>query len=288
MAARKGLITFGLVSIPVALHVAARSTTLDFDLLHAKDKGRIKYKLWCQEEDEEVERAETVKGYKVGGGYVIMDDEDFDKAEQATSRSIDVRQFVDLAAVDPVYLETSYWVGPQEDSERAYEVLLRAMTRKKKGAVVTFVMGRRQHYALLRPDDDKMALHTLYYGDEVRPLEADWKHPKPGDKEIGFAEQLIDALSSDFTPEKYEDEYRQALLEIIRAKAEGKDVEAPAVEKPPAKVRNLMDALRQSVDAVRKPLAMAEGRGAERAAGTRRRQRRSGIRRATRAVKKAA
>jgi DNA end-binding protein Ku len=275
MAARKGLITFGLVSIPVALHVAARSTTLDFDLLHAKDKSRIKYKLWCQEEDAEVRRKETVKGYKVGSGYV--DDEDFEKAEQATSRSIDVRHFVDLDAVDPIYLETSYWVGPQEDSERAYEVLLRAMTRKKKGAVVTFVMGRRQHYALLRPDGDKMALHTLYYGDEVRALEADWKHPKPGDKEIGFAEQLIDALSSDFTPEKYEDEYRETLLKIIRAKAEGKEVEPP-----PAKVRNLMDALRQSVDAVRKPLATAEGRGAARAAGKRRGQR------AMRTVKKAA
>ena len=277
MAIRKGVITFGLVSIPVALHVAARSTTLDFDLLHEKDKSRIKYKLWCQAEDEEVKRTETVKGYKVEGGYVVMDDEDFEKAEQATSRSIEVRHFVDLDAVDPVYLETSYWVGPQEDSERAYEVLLRAMTRKKKGAVVTFVMGRRQHYAVLRPDDDKLVLHTLYYGDEVRALEADWKHPRPGDKEVGFAEQLIEALSGDFTPEKYEDEYRETLLKIIRAKARGEELAPPAAEKPPAKVRNLMDALRQSVDAARKPLARAGQR-----------QRRPGLRRATRAGRKAA
>jgi DNA end-binding protein Ku len=288
MAARKGVITFGLVSIPVALHVAARSTTLDFDLLHAKDKGRIKYKLWCQAEDEEVKRTETVKAYKIGGDYVVLDDEDFEKAEQATSRSIEVRHFVDLDAVDPIYLETSYWVGPQEDSERAYEVLLRAMSRKKKAAVVTFVMNRRQQYALLRPDEDKMALHTLYYGDEVRPLDADWKHPKPGDKEVAFAEQLIEALSADFTPEKYEDEYRETLLKIIRAKAEGKEVEAPAAERPPAKVRNLMDALRQSVDAVRKPLARAEGRGAGRAARRARRPRRTTIRRALRAGRKAA
>jgi DNA end-binding protein Ku len=272
MAARKGLITFGLVSIPVALHVAARSTTLDFDLLHAKDKSRIKYKLWCQEEDEEVKRAETVKAYKMGGGYVVMDDEDFEKAEQATSRSIEVRHFVDLDAVDPVYLETSYWVGPQADSERAYEVLLRAMARKKKAAVVTFVMSRRQHYALLRADDDKMALHTLYYGDEVRDLPTDWKRARPADKEITFAEQLIDSLSSDFTPEKYEDEYRATLLKIVRAKAKGRDLDMPSVEKPPAKVSNLMDALRQSVDAVRKP----------------RRQRRPGPRRAVRVGKEAA
>ena len=178
-----------------------------------------------------------------------------------------------------------HWVGPQEDSERAYEVLLRAMTRRKKAAVVTFVMSRRQHYALLRADDDKMALHTLYYGDEVRPLDADWKHPKPGDKEITFAEQLIDSLSADFTPDKYEDEYRQTLLKIIRAKADGKKVELPAADRPPAKVRNLMDALRQSVDAVRKPLARAEGRGARRAAGRARRPRQT---RAPRVARKAA
>jgi DNA end-binding protein Ku len=288
MAVRKGVITFGLVSIPVQLHVAARSTTLDFDLLHEKDKSRIKYRLWCQEEDQEVRRAETVKGYKVGGGYVVIDDDDFEKAEQATSRSIEVRHFVELDAVDPVYLETSYWVGPQEDSERAYEVLLKAMTRKKRGAVVTFVMSRRQHYALLRPDDDKLVLHTLYYGDEVRALEADWKQSRPGDKEIGFAEQLIEALSGDFTPEKYQDEYRETLLKIIRAKAEGEEPALPPAERPPAKVRNLMDALRQSVDAARKPLARAEGRGAERAAGALQRRRRPGLRRARRPARKAA
>jgi DNA end-binding protein Ku len=149
------------------------------------------------------------------------------------------------------------------------------MTRKKKGAVVTFVMGRRQHYAVLRPDDDKLVLHTLYYGDEVRALPADWKHPRPGDKEVGFAEQLIESLSGDFTPEKYEDEYRETLLKIIRAKARGEELAPPATERPPAKVRSLIDALRQSVDAARKPLARAG-------------QRRTGLRRATRAGKKAA
>jgi DNA end-binding protein Ku len=136
-------------------------------------------------------------------------------------------------------------------------------------------MSRRQHYALLRADDDKMALHTLYYGDEVRDLPTDWKRARPADKEITFAEQLIDSLSSDFTPEKYEDEYRATLLKIVRAKAKGRDLDMPSVEKPPAKVSNLMDALRQSVDAVRKPLARAGRRGAGRAARQPRRQRRA-------------
>src|SRR5436309_8161676 len=154
MAARKGIITFGLVSIPVELHVAARSTSLDFDLLHKKDQSRIQYKLWCKEEDTEVARKDTVKGYAVGGRYVILDEEDFDKAERATSRAIDVVHFVELDEVDPIYLERSYWVAPEKGMERAYQVLLRAMREAERAAVVTFVMSRRQQYAFLRADGE--------------------------------------------------------------------------------------------------------------------------------------
>jgi DNA end-binding protein Ku len=278
MAARKGIITFGLVSIPVDLHVAARSTSLDFDLLHKKDQSRIQYKLWCKEEDTEVARKDTVKGYNVGGKYVILDEADFDQAERATSRAIDVVHFVNTDAVDPVYLERSYWVGPEKGMERAYQVLLEAMDEGKKAAVVTFVMGRRQQYALLRPDDKKFALHTLYYGDEVREFDADWKQPKPDPREVKFAAQYIEALTKDFSPERYEDEYRKTLLTLIKAKAEGEEPELPQAPKPPAKVRNLMDALRQSVEAVRKPLAKAEDRKAAAAARGRGRRRPSAAR----------
>src|SRR5262245_54617116 len=168
MAVRKGVIVFGLVSIPVELHVAARSTTLDFDLLHAKDEGRIRYKLWCEEESREVSRKETVKAYRVNGQYVVMEPEDFEKAERATSRAIEVRRFVSLASVDPIYFERSYWVAPGDEAERSYQVLLEAMRSTKTAAVVTFVMSDRQQVALLRAASDRLALHTLYYGDEVR------------------------------------------------------------------------------------------------------------------------
>jgi DNA end-binding protein Ku len=257
--ARKGIITFGLVSIPIELHVAARSKSLDFDMLHKKDQSRILYKLWCKEEDTEVDRKQTVKGYNVGGRYVILDEADFDTAERATSRAIDVVHFVDLDQVDPVYLERSYWVAPEKGMERAYQVLLRAMQEAQRAAVVTFVMSRRQQYAFLRADGDKFALHTLYYGDEVRELETDWKQPKPDEREVAFAGQYIKALTRDFTPDEYEDTYRKRLLAIIKAKAKGEEVELPEVRKPPAKVTNLMDALRRSAEEVRKPLAMAKG-----------------------------
>ncbi len=260
MAARKGIVTFGLVSIPVELHVAARPARLDFDLLHAKDRSPIHYRLWCAEEDREVGRKEVVKGYKLDGGYVVMDEADFDRAEKATSRAIEVRHFVDMDAVDPVYLERSYWVAPRADTEHAYQVLLEAMRRTRKAAVVTFVMSRRQQYALLRADGARLALHTLYYGDEVRELPADWKTSRPGEREVRFAEEFIDALSRDFTPAEYRDEYRETLRTIIRAKAEGTEPALPEARRPPAKVRNLMDALRRSVEEVRKPLARAEDR----------------------------
>jgi DNA end-binding protein Ku len=263
MAARKGIITFGLVSVPVELHVAARPVTLDFDMLHARDQGRIQYKLWCAAEDHEVPRKETVKGYKVGEQYVIMDDEDFEKAERATSRAIEVVQFVSLSEVDPVYLETSYWVGPQADAGRAYSVLQMAMAKAGKGAVVTFVGGRRQHYALLRPDGDRLALHTLYHGDEVRDFEVSGRGAQPDPREIELAGQFIEALTKPFDPEKYRDEYRETLLGIIRAKAEGQEIELPAAPAPAPKVANLMEALRASVEHVRKPLARAEAPAAE-------------------------
>jgi DNA end-binding protein Ku len=211
--ARNGIITFGLVSIPVALHVAARTTPLD------------------------------------------------------------VVHFVDADAVDPIYLERSYYVGPQRDTEHAYGVLLTAMRNTRTAAVVAFVMSRRQQYALLRPDADKLVLHTLYYGDEVREFEVDRNATKAREREVEFAEQYIKALRQPFKPEAYHDQYRETLLRIIRAKAEGEAVELEPARKPPAKVSNLMDALRQSVAAVRKPPAKIAGAERERRGAARRSRR---------------
>lgn len=257
MAARKGIITFGLVSIPVELHVAARARSIDLDLLHASCKTPIKYHLYCPEHEREVERKEVVKGYKRDGGYVVLDDDDFEKAERASTRAIEVVRFVPEAAVDPVYLERSYYVSPQADTERPYQVLLEAMRRTNKAAVVTFVMSNRQQYAVLRPSEDRLILHTIYYGDEVRQLDADWRAARPKAEEVRFAERLIDALVADFTPQEYHDEYRETLMAVIRAKAEGEAVDLPEAKKPPAKVVNLTEALRQSLEAVRKPPAAA-------------------------------
>jgi DNA end-binding protein Ku len=258
MAARKGIIAFGLVSIPVELHVAARPVTIPFHQIHAACRGRINYRVHCPTCEREVERKELVRGHPVDGGFVVMDEEDFEKAAKASSRAIDVVQFVDLAVVDPVYLETSYYISPQPDMERAYSVFLAALQNTRKAALATFVMSNRQHYALLRASEDRLVLHTLYYADEVRPLETASKLTKPGEQEVGFAEQYIEALSKDFDPEQYRDEYRETLGAIIRAKAEGDEIQVSEAAPAPPKTVDLMEALRRSVEQARKPPARAE------------------------------
>jgi DNA end-binding protein Ku len=253
-----GVVSFGLVSIPVKLYVAARPETVSFNQLHSVCHSRLRQKLYCPTCERDVERAEIVKGYKRGDDYVIMDDADFEAGEHEGSRALEVLEFVEAESVDPVYLERSYYLAPQEGSERAYHVLLSALAEARKAAVVRFVMGTREYHALVRPGDGKLVLHTLYYADEVRELEARWKAVQPSPQEVELGVKLVDALARDFDPTKYHDEHRTKLMELIQAKADGRSVPAVPERREPAKVVNLMEALRQSVEQVKKPLAKAE------------------------------
>jgi DNA end-binding protein Ku len=252
-----GVITFGLVSIPVKLYVAARPETVSFNQLHSVCQSRLRQKLYCPTCERDVERGEIVKGYKLDS-YVLMDDADFEAVEREGSRALEVLEFVDAESVDPVYLERSYYLAPQEASERAYHVLLTALAEARKAAVVRFVMGTREYHALVRAGDGKLVLHTLYYADEVRELEARWKPVQPTPQEVELAIKLVDALASDYEPTKYHDEYRVKLMELIQAKAAGTPVAPTAERREPAKVVNLTEALRQSVEQAKKPLAKAE------------------------------
>jgi DNA end-binding protein Ku len=253
MAARKGVITFGLVSIPVDLHVAARPIGISANLLHGVCQSRIRQQWFCPTCQRVVERKELVRGYPVNGGYVVLEDQELEALEEATSRMLDVVAFVDAAKVSSLYLETSYYVTPQRDTERAYEVLLAALTEANRAAIVRFVMSGRQHHALIRADSGILTLHTLYYGDEVHPMEATWKRPTPLPEEVRFAREFIEALTKEFDPEAHRDEYRDRLAALIQAKAEGHTVTMAAAPAAPPKVVNLMEALRQSVEQVKKP-----------------------------------
>jgi DNA end-binding protein Ku len=262
MASRKGIITFGLVSIPVELHVAARPLGIAGNLLHAPCQGRIRQQWHCPSCERTVERGELVRGYPANGRYVILEDHELEQLEAASSRAIDVVEFVDASEVSSLYLETSYYVTPQEDTERAYEVLLAGLSEARKAAVVRFVASGRQNYAVIHAVEGVLVLHTLYYRDEVRTLEATWKRPTPHPEEVRLARDFIGALARSFDPTQYRDEYRERLEALIQARAQGQTVALPPATASPAKVINLMEALRQSVEQVKKPAHAEPGRGA--------------------------
>jgi DNA end-binding protein Ku len=256
-----GTITFGLVSIPVKMYVATSSKQIAFHMIHASCGTRVKQQLFCPHHKRVVPRSEIVKGYEPRKGRIVaLAREDLDAIEAEANRAIDIREFVPLAAVDPVYFEDTHYLGPDGDATKAYHLLSRAMREKDRAAVAQYVHHGKEHLVLIRPYDDGLALHTLYYADEVREFADVGRAPKLSSGEIATAEKLIAQLSTDaFRPEKYDDAYRERLQAALARK--GKGVAAPTVEeeKPSGKVVDLMEALKASL-----------GKGRARAGGRRR------------------
>jgi DNA end-binding protein Ku len=249
----KGHLTFGLVSFPVRLFSAARPVTVSFNQLHATDNSRIKQMIYCQAEDKPIQRTEIVKGYEYEKDhYVVIDDEDIKKVAPKTAKVMEIQEFVKADDVDPVYLESSYYMAPDEGGEKPYALLFEAMKETKYYGVAKVAMHNREHVVILRAGDKGMLLHTMYYADEVRRSEefrTDTSHVK--EKELALARTLVESLASSFEPEKYHDNYRENLRKMIEAKVQGhKVVETPAPHVAP--VIDIMDALRKSLE-TRKP-----------------------------------
>ena len=253
-----GAISFGLVNVPVKLFTAARSRDVRFHQLHAPDQARIQMKRFCSEEQEEVPYDEIVKGYEVGPDqYVIITGDELEQLEPAVTRGIEIEEFVDLADIDPVFFEHSYYMVPDKGGAKAYSLLLQAMRDSGKVALGRMVMRQKQYLVALRPAGRALAMSTLFYPDEV--VSQDELDGLPGedvqasDREVKMAQQLIDTLYAEFDPAKYHDEYRDTLLELIDEKATGKSVVSlPAKQPAPAKVTDLMAALQASIAAARK------------------------------------
>jgi DNA end-binding protein Ku len=260
-----GTISFGLVSIPVRLYVATHSEQLSFNLLHAECGTRVKQQLVCPKHDRAVERGELVKGYQFAKDqYVVFTDEELKALEAEASRAIDIQEFVPLDRVDPLYFEGAHYLGPDKGAEKAYRLLSDAMRATGRVAVAQFVSRGKEQLVLIRPHEDGLVLHTLYYADEVRSLKevgigGDVKL-KSGEAEL--ARKLIEQLSADdFRPEQYKDAYRDRLLEVIEKKVAGEEITAAAPPPERARVIDLMDALKAS-------LAERGGRPGRRAATT--------------------
>jgi len=262
-----GTISFGLVSIPIRMYTAASSANVAFNMLHAKCGSRIKQQTFCPVDNEVVDRASLVRGYEFAKDqYVRVSDDELKKLEGEASKTIDITEFVPLKSVDPIYFEKSYFLGPDKGGDKAYRLLSDAMEKQGKVALAKFVMRGKESLVLIRPAQGGLMLHTMYFADEVRDFgEIDRGQSakiRPG--ELDLAGQLIDGLSTeDFHPERYEDEYRHRVLDLINQKVEGKEVTVTAPEAPRAQVIDLMEALKESLakrvaSGEKRPLAKAK------------------------------
>ena len=270
----KGAIQFGLVTIPVKLYLATESRAgVSFNMLHEKDLSRIQMKIFCPVEEEIIPRTDTVKGYEYAPDkYVVITDEDLEKLPLKTVRSIEIEQFVDAAEAESQtkFVKQAYYLEPDRVGRKAFQLLKEVLLDKGLTAICKIVIRDREALAAMDPFENTMLLSTLYWPDEIRAMsELDLPNEEPEIKpaEKKMAAQLIEAMTGEFDPAAYHDEYREALMQVIESKIEGREtveVEAPS---EPTKLVDLMAALQASVtaatsarDAKGKPVSVAEAK----------------------------
>jgi DNA end-binding protein Ku len=264
-----GSISFGLLNVPVRLYSAVSKQTVRFRELREGDGSRVKHKRVAESDGKEVPYEKIVKGYEYAPDqYVVLTRDELADLEPQRSRAIEIQDFVDLDDIDPIYFEQPYYLGPDKGAERAYALLVQAMKDAHKVAVARFVLRNKEHLAAIRPMEDVLTLTTMRFHDEVSSPEdvddevfEEAKPKKPEKRELEMAKQLIDSLTSEFDPDKYRDEYREELLDLLERKAEGKEVvSAPTEEPKPTKAPDLMAALEESLAAVRSEDAETDGK----------------------------
>jgi DNA end-binding protein Ku len=250
-----GAISFGLVNVPIKLFTATSQKDVRFHQLHEKDGARIQQKRVCSKDGEEVPMEQIVKGYEVSRDkYVIITPEELDALDPKASRTVDILDFVDLDEIDPVYFDSTYYMVPEKGAAKAYALLLEAMRKSKKVAIARVVLRQKQHLVALRPLRNALSMETMLYADEVvspETLEGLPEDIEVTDRELAMAQQLIDSLADDFKPERYRDDYRERVLEMIERKAEGQEIVVAEEEEEQAPVVDLMAALEASLAAAK-------------------------------------
>ena len=270
----KGAIQFGLVTIPIKLYLATESKYgISFNMLHKEDLARINMKVWCPEHEKVISRSDTVKGYEwAPEQYVVIDDEDLEKVPLKTVRSIEIEQFTkpDQDDGNVRFVKQAYYIEPDKIGRKAFYLLKQVLEEEELTAICKVVIKDREALAALDPFGKTMLLTTLHWPDEIRStdeldLPAEEYDFKPA--EMAMARQLVSAMTGEFEPEKYKDEYREALLEIIEQKVEGKEVKAPEPAEESGNLIDLMAALEASVNAAKsgrgdKPVSVEDAKKA--------------------------
>jgi DNA end-binding protein Ku len=275
-----GAINFGLVTIPVKLFTAVRTNDLRFNFLHKKDDGRIFNERHCTVCGEKVEYADLVRGYEYEKGhYVTLADDDFKSVLPEATQSVDIVEFVDLDQINPMYFDTPYYLEPEKKGRHAYALLRESLRDANKVGIARVVIRSREHLAALKPNGEALVLELMHFSDELVE-QSDFDFPELKEKvapaELKVAKMLIDSMSSDtFEPEKFHDDYREAVMAMIDARVAGEAVSVPETKRPAAtNVVNLMDVLQRSLDQTKRggaplhPKAAAAGKPAPKKAAS--------------------
>jgi DNA end-binding protein Ku len=252
-----GAISFGLVNVPVKLYSATSPKTVRFHQISSKTGARIRQKRVDSTTGDEVPFEEIVKGYELSPDrYVLIDPDELDALDPKATKTIDIEEFVDLADIDPIYYDHSYYLAPTTGGAKAYRLLLDAMREAGKVAIGRIVIRSKQQLCALRPTGDVMTLSTMLFGDEVLPpdrldeLDA-VGDAEASDRELTMAQQLIDSLSAEFDPTKFRDDYRERVLDLIERKAAGEEITVQPESEETAPAPDLMAALEASLAEVR-------------------------------------
>jgi DNA end-binding protein Ku len=246
-----GTISFGAVHVPIKLYSATESKSVSFSEVHVDDGAKIEHRRFCTKEDKEVPYEEVVRGFEVASGeYVVLEKEEADAAAGDRTRIVEVEHFVPAADIDPVFYAKPYYLGSRDGGEAAYRLLHDALDKTEKAAIGRFTFHNREYLVAIRPLDGVLVMHTMHFADELSGTGAP-KPPKgarkPSDKEVKMAERLVDALHEPFRPERYEDSYREAILDVVKRKAAGKPIEAPEEDEPEDEGDDLAAALEASL-----------------------------------------
>lgn len=255
----KGAVSFGLVTIPIQLYAATENKNVSLHQVHESDGARIQYRRFCSTEDKEVPYAEIAKGYELEDGrMVILTNDDLASLPLSTSKTIDVLEFVDIEAIDPIYFDRSYYLEPQKAAAKAYILLRDALHKSGHVAIAKVSLRQRESLAVLRVYSDVLVLTTMLWPDEVRAPRFDFlaeELPQVRSKELSMAGSLIDSLTEPvFEPDKYHDDYREALESVIEAKASGEEpgIKTPEKAEKTDKAPDLIDVLAASVEAAKR------------------------------------
>jgi DNA end-binding protein Ku len=250
----KGSISFGLVNIPIALYPATKREELKFRLLRKTDLSPVSYKRVAEKDGKEVPWDQIVKGYEYEKGkYVVLNDEDFQRVDIEATQTVDIQDFVELEEIDPIFFYKPYYLEPQKGGDKAYVLLRDALKDTNKVGIAKVVIKTREYLAGVKPEDGALVLELMHFADELADMSTLHvpKKVEVGQREMNMAKSLIGSMSSKWNPEKYHDDYREALMEVIEEKVEagGKEIEEKPKKAPkPTKVIDLVSVLQKSLE----------------------------------------